>query len=97
MPNILYYKQRLKFLNGYFKYSANGGLMDITHFRSFDWNSAHKLVIEAGLKPIIRKAYGNFPLGVLRKLYKLLVEKIDNCALQVSPGLFGFQFIIVSK
>jgi SAM-dependent methyltransferase len=97
LPNILYYKQRFKFLKGEFKYSLNGGLMDITHFRFFDWNTAHELVIQAGLNPIIRNAYGNFPLGVLRRLSNPVAETIDNWAIQVSPGLFGFQFIIVSK
>lgn len=97
LPNILYYQQRLKFLKGDFKYSLYGGLMDITHFRFFDWNTAHNLIIDSGLNPIIRRAYGNFPLGILRKLSKPIAEKIDNWALQLSPGLFGFQFIIVSK
>jgi SAM-dependent methyltransferase len=97
LPNVLYYQQRFKFLKGDFKYSLNGGLMDITHFRFFDWNTAHELLLEAGLNPIMRKAYGNFPLGILRNFSKPLAKKIDNWAIQLSPGLFGFQFIIVSK
>lgn len=95
LPNILFYQQRLKFLKGDFKYSLNGGLMDITHFRFFDWNTAHELIIEAGLISNIRKAYGNFPLGILRKFSKPIAEKIDDWAIDISPGLFGFQFIIV--
>jgi SAM-dependent methyltransferase len=97
LPNILYYQQRLNFMKGNFKYSLNGGLMDITHFRFFDWDTAYELIIEAGLSPIIRKAYGNFPLGILRNISKTVAAKIDNWAIKVSPGLFGFQFIIVSK
>jgi len=97
LPNILYYKQRLEFIKGNFIYSKNGGLMDITHFRFFDWQTAQQLVLDAGLNLNSIKATGNFPLGFFRKLFPQLATKIDNLCLRRFPGLFGFQFLLVAS
>lgn len=97
LPNILYYKQRLEFLKGNFIYSKSGGLMDITHFRFFDWQTAQQLVLDAGLNLNSIKATGNFPLGFFRKQFPQLATKIDNFFLRRFPGLFGFQFLLVAS
>ena len=97
LPNILFYKQRLQFMIGNFKYSYHGGLMDITHFRFFDYDTSFDLILEAGLIPITRKVSGNFPLGAFRNILKSFSKKIDNTALKYFPGLFGHQFIMVCK
>lgn len=94
LPNILYYKQRIQFLKGYFVYSKNGGLMDITHFRFFDWNTTQQLIVDAHLKLNSIKATGNFPLGLFRKVLPQLASKIDIFFLRNYPGLYGFQFIV---
>ena len=39
LPNSLVWRQRVRFLRGEFRYT-DGGLMDRTHFRFFDWTSA---------------------------------------------------------
>ncbi|MDB4903991.1 MAG: cyclopropane fatty acyl phospholipid synthase [Mucilaginibacter sp.] len=96
IPNLLYYKYRLQILKGKFKYSLNGGIMDITHFRFFDWQSSEML---ADLSPnlILEKkiAVGNFPLGIFRKSFPFLAKKIDQFCLSRYPGLFGSQFVLI--
>lgn len=97
LPNILHFRQRVKFMNGNFKYSEEGGLMDITHFRFFDWKSAQKLITDSGLQIISKKATGNFPLGFLRRIFPKVCVKIDEFSVKKWPGLFGFQFVIVAN
>lgn len=96
LPNVLHWKQRLEFLKGNFKYTE-GGLMDSTHFRFFDWDTAFDLVQSSGFKVISREADGYFPLPVIRKFIKPLVPRIDRVASQLMPGLLGVQFIIVAQ
>jgi 2-polyprenyl-3-methyl-5-hydroxy-6-metoxy-1,4-benzoquinol methylase len=47
LPNALFWRQRLQFLGGRFEYT-DGGLMDRTHLRFFDWNTAAELVHRSG-------------------------------------------------
>jgi ubiquinone/menaquinone biosynthesis C-methylase UbiE len=97
LPNILQYKQRIKFFKGEFKYSEHGGLMDVTHFRFFDWASAQELITGAGCTIISKQAYGNFPFAGLRNILPALGQHLDRYALKKWPGLFGFQFIFVAN
>ena len=96
LPNILHWKQRLEFLKGDFKYT-DGGLMDRTHFRFFDWDTAFDLVQNSGFRVISREADGYFPLPGIRKLIKPFALTIDRAATRVMPGLLGTQFIIVAQ
>lgn len=96
LPNVLYYKQRLEFLKGRFKYSLYG-LLDLTHFRFFDWETAQAMITDAGLKIIFKEADGHFPLAFLRKLSHPGSKLIDRFSLKRWPGLFGFQFIFIAK
>lgn len=96
LPNILHWKQRLEFLKGNFKYT-DGGLMDSTHYRFFDWDTALNLVQSSGLKVVSYQADAYFPLPVVRKLFKPLACKLDQVASQIAPSLLGSQFIIVAK
>jgi len=91
LPNVLFWKQRLQFMRGRFSYT-DGGLMDRTHVRFFDWNSAEQLVHEAGFRTIHRHADGGFPLS--RLVGPVLGKLIDRWALSRHPGLFGFQFVL---
>lgn len=96
LPNILFYKQRLEFFKGNFKYSLEGGLMDITHFRFFDLNGASAIAKEVkSLRAVKFHATGNFPLGFLRHLMPDMANHMDTFFVRTWPGLFGFQFIAV--
>lgn len=92
LPNVLHWKQRLQFLKGNFKYT-DGGLMDRTHFRFFDWETAHALIEESGYQVLKAQADGSFPLPVVRKVFPKLGSFIDQAAIKRFPGLFGFQFV----
>jgi len=97
LPNVLQFKQRLSFLKGNFKYSETGGLMDVTHFRFFDWESAQEMINSAGLEITSKQSHGNFPFLSLRKVAPSLCAFADKQFLKHFPGLFGFQFVFTAK
>jgi SAM-dependent methyltransferase len=93
LPNTLFWRQRVCFLLGEFRYT-DGGLMDRTHFRFFDWASARALVASAGFREISAFADGGFPLArYLPGAGRLL----SHVALRMAPGIFGWQFVIVAE
>lgn len=96
LPNILFWKQRLRFLRGRFEYTE-GGLMDSTHYRFFDWNTAMQLVEKTGFRIERRVADGFFPLPILRRLAQPLAVHIDRMAARIFPSFFGYQFIITAR
>lgn len=96
LPNILNWKQRLAFARGHFRYT-NGGLMDRTHFRFFDWETAFQLVQGNGYEVVQRVAEGHVPIPLFRKRLGPVASAIDSRAVKYLPGLFGDQFIIVAR
>ena len=94
LPNVLFWKQRVQFVQGRFRYTE-GGLMDKTHFRFFDWDGAAQLVREAGFDVRERVADGGFPLS--GRLGKSMGQTLDRSALARFPGLFGFQFVLSAR
>ena len=96
LPNILHWRQRIQFLKGHFRYT-NGGLMDSTHFRFFDWETSLELVQKSGFKIAARHTDGYFPLPVLRNKFGALARSLDKSVTKARPGLFGTQFIIVGQ
>lgn len=93
LPNILHWRQRLEFLRGSFKYT-DGGLMDRTHFRFYDWTTAHALLEESGYVVLESEACGGFPLS---RFMSRLGRGLDRAALRLSPGMFGAQFVMVCR
>jgi 2-polyprenyl-3-methyl-5-hydroxy-6-metoxy-1,4-benzoquinol methylase len=93
LPNVLFWRQRLNFLRGNFRYTE-GGLMDRTHYRFFDWVTAQELLTESGYSVIEAQADGTFPLS--RHLFRV-GQWLDRAALKALPGLFGFQFVFVCR
>lgn len=92
LPNVLAWRQRLAFLFGTFRYT-DGGLMDRTHFRFYDWGSAQALVRDAGFRVVAARAEGVFPLF---GRFPLIGPALNRLATSLAPGLFGFQFVIVA-
>jgi len=92
LPNILYWRQRLQFLLGRFRYTE-GGLMDRTHVVFFDWTTAQDMVVQAGLSVSTCASEGGFPgsrfLGPAGPV-------LDAVSLRLAPGLVGTQFILVA-
>lgn len=96
LPNALNWRQRLKFLNGNFKYT-NGGLMDKTHIRFFDWDTAFELVQNSDYKVLSRHGDGYFPSPFIRKIIEPIAVRLDKIATNQMPGLFSTQFILVAQ
>lgn len=88
LPNVLFWRQRVRFLCGTFRYT-DGGLMDVTHYRFFDWHTARELLIGSGFEvaEAVSDAYlpGSWLVPPLRGWF-------DRLAAKSFPGLFGIQF-----
>ncbi len=93
LPNVLHWRQRLEFLRGNFKYTE-GGPMDRTHYRFFDWASAQEFLTGSGYSVVDAGADGGFPLS---RFLSRAGKGLDRAALKTFPGLFGFQFIFVCR
>ncbi|HEV2904904.1 MAG TPA: class I SAM-dependent methyltransferase [Pyrinomonadaceae bacterium] len=93
LPNVLHWRQRLEFARGRFRYT-DGGLMDQTHYRFFDWQSAQRLLNDSGCTIIEREAEGTFPLS---RFLSRAGRRVDRAAVASMPGLFGFQFLFVCR
>jgi 2-polyprenyl-3-methyl-5-hydroxy-6-metoxy-1,4-benzoquinol methylase len=93
LPNIVHWKPRLNFLLGRFRYTE-GGVMDRTHFRFFDWNTATELILDSGLRLETKFADGVVPFSRILGPYS---TKIDQTACSILPGLFGWQFVLIAR
>jgi SAM-dependent methyltransferase len=92
LPNVLYWRQRLQFLAGRFRYTA-GGLMDSTHVVFFDWDTARHLVGKAGLRLESSVAEGGFPGS---RFLGSAGAVLNAASLRLAPGLWGTQFVLVA-
>ena len=92
-PNVVHWRQRLRFLRGQFRYT-DGGLLDDTHLRFYNWTTARELIESAGWTVRSASADGHFPL-----LWRLPVlgEFLDRGACGLRPNLFGFQFVFLAR
>jgi hypothetical protein len=98
LPNVLYWKNRLKLFFGHFHYSPAGGLMDIDHLRFYTFASAAHLLEAAGYEIVTKKADGNFPLWIVRECFpEGFLQKIDQIACYFLPGLFGYQSLYIAR
>lgn len=93
LPNVLYWRQRFEFLRGNFRYE-DGGLMDRTHYRFYDWAMARALLAEGGYEVVGAQACGGFPLS---RYAAALGRRLDRAALRLAPGMFGTQFVFVCR
>ena len=94
LPNPLYWRQRIAFARGEFRYTP-GGLMDDTHLRFFDWVTAQELVERAGYQVVEATADGGWPGS--RFLPPGVGQTLDHFASARFPGLVGIQFVITAR
>lgn len=92
LPNVLYWRQRMQFLMGRFRYTE-GGLMDNTHVVFFDWNTAQALVAQAGLRLAACTSDGGFPGS---RYLGSAGPALDAISLRLVPGLMGTQFVLIA-
>jgi SAM-dependent methyltransferase len=97
LPNPLLWRQRLAFLAGRFRYT-DGGIMDDTHLRFFDWETARQLIENAGFAVADATAEGGIPGSkFVRRLSGALADRIDRAATGALPGLLGVQFVFAAR
>lgn len=96
LPNILQVKQRWNLLRGRFEYTETG-LMDRTHLRFFDFNTARALVEAAGIEVVHHEGVGQCPLGPVRRLSPSLGRLVDRWTAATWPGLFAFHLIVAGR
>jgi SAM-dependent methyltransferase len=97
LPNVLFYPLRLRALFGRFDYTSDG-IMDATHLRFYTFESGLALLQESGFEVVQALAEGGFPIWKLRRhLPASLVERIDQAACRLRPGLFGRQSLYLSR
>jgi 2-polyprenyl-3-methyl-5-hydroxy-6-metoxy-1,4-benzoquinol methylase len=98
IPNLMFYKSRLKLFFGIFEY-ANKGIYDFTHFRWYTLNSLINLFAEYGYQ-IEKKAgtisipFGRFTNYFQYSLFGLFCKKILE---KISLGLFSWEIILIVK
>lgn len=90
LPNALHWKGRAEFVRGRFRYT-DGGRMDRTHLRWFDWHTARELLTAAGFAVEHAAADGGFPLS---RFLGPAAGPLDRLAVRAAPGLFGWQFVL---
>jgi SAM-dependent methyltransferase len=97
LPNVLLWRQRLKFLFGDWRYE-DGGILDRTHFRFFDHQSSAELLQVAGYQILQRANDGHCPLlRPVRKFIGGLAVPIDRLTAKTWPGLFAPQFVFLAR
>lgn len=93
LPNALQWRQRFEFARGRFRYT-DGGLMDRTHLRFYDWTTARGLLEAGGYVVLESEADGGFPLS---RYMSGVGRLLDTAALRLLPGMFGAQFILIAR
>jgi SAM-dependent methyltransferase len=93
LPNALHWRQRLAFVSGRFEYQE-GGAMDRTHLRFYDWSTSRALIEQAGYQILDARADGTFPGS---RFLPALGPALDRASRLLLPGLVGVQFLFVCR
>ena len=99
VPNLLYWRQRLKFVFGDFDYTEDG-VLDLGHLRFFTYRTAAAILLGGLPKVSIRIAgAGSIPLGPLRRriLSEATRDALDRWGARRMPNLFASQVLISVK
>ena len=97
LPNLLYWKNRVKIALGRFDYQ-NVGIMDYTHCRWYTLKTAKALLNNSGFEVTMVVADGQFIGGKLRRLFPdKAMQYMDFLFQRIAPGLAAFQMYFVAK
>jgi len=100
VPNVLFFKNRLKVLRGRFEYDPAGGIMDDTHLHFYTFDTADRYLLANS--PLLRVAskigHGHIPLWILRGrvIPKLWGEALDVWGNRHWPNMFAIQIILTA-
>lgn len=100
VPNIVVWRQRLRFLRGSFDYEPMG-LMDETHLRFITFRTAERVLLSQSpeLEIIEKSVEGSVPLWILRRhvFPASWSAAIDRWGERQWPNLFGGQILIKAR
>ena len=100
VPNVLFWRQRLLFILGYFDYTE-GGPLHSTHLHFYSYNSVSRLLVEPikELEIVKKIAAGHIPIGIFRRFFlsQRLIRWLDNLALSTFPNLFSYEVLLVAR
>jgi 2-polyprenyl-3-methyl-5-hydroxy-6-metoxy-1,4-benzoquinol methylase len=89
VPNIAYYKIRLKLLRGDFQYEPSG-IMDRSHLRFFTRRTSIQLLRDGGFTPTLIDAAYHVPFGRLDRYWSTM----HSCIGPIAPTLFATQWVL---
>jgi SAM-dependent methyltransferase len=97
LPNVLWWRQRLEFLAGRWRY-RDWGLLDRTHYRFFDMRSSQQLLEDAGYE-VLRSVPEGVCLNIpkIRNIIGAVASEVDAILTKIAPGLFSFQFVYLAR
>jgi len=100
VPNIAFWRERVKRLWGQFDYT-DGGILDRTHLRFYTYFSARRELLEPVPELAIEQhfAVGSVPLGFFRHrlLPAALQQALDRWGARTRPNLFGGEIWLVAR
>jgi predicted SAM-dependent methyltransferase len=97
LPNIMYYKTRLKLLKGDFEYT-NDGIMDYTHLRWYTLKSATNLFQSYGFEIDTSRVEGFLPFhSFLSKLKESQYNILKKILYKTSPTFWGSELVFSLK
>ena len=92
IPNMLFFKNRLKLLAGKIEYQDRG-LMDYTHVRWYTRASLEQLFESYGFETLSFNAQGNVPLGPMRSLVSAnFAQALDTFFIRLAPSWFAWEY-----
>jgi O-antigen biosynthesis protein len=97
LPNVAHWDVRIPLLRGRFEYDRTG-LLDDSHIRFFTYDTAARLITEAGFDidsvDVVHKWPRHWRYD---RLYRRLERPLHWLTMRYLKGLFGFQFIFVAR
>jgi 2-polyprenyl-3-methyl-5-hydroxy-6-metoxy-1,4-benzoquinol methylase len=100
MPNIAHLRIRLRLLRGHFDYEE-WGIMDRTHLRFFTFDSARKMLADAGFEVLHLEPIFAFPsptdLPTLSRIGLAAKARVRSLLARLRPTLVAKQMILVGR
>lgn len=95
--NVAFLIPRIMLLFGQFNYGKRG-ILDLTHYRLFTFNSFRALFLQHGF--VLESEQGipaPFPLAVGNRLLGRLLLVVNKLAIRICKGLFSYQIFMVLR